>query len=176
MAGAYSRRAAGLNRRLPGDDVPVLLTRLARVVAAAGLLGLAAPAGADAKVFRGETAQGRAASVVVGSDALVRRARVNWRAPCRRGRYVDRTDFEPPLDVSTPDSIADEGVYRTRSPGGIRARVTVGLRGRRTFDAAHPRRESWRGTLRVQVLVTRNGRYLDTCGVRTLRWHVRLVA
>jgi hypothetical protein len=175
MAAAYSRRSAGLKRRLRGDDVLVLRARLSRLVAAAGLVGLAVPGAADAKVFRGETAQGRAASVVVGADELVRRARVNWRAPCRRGRYVDRTDFTPPFDASTPDSISDDGVYRTRSPGGIRARVTVALRGRRIFDTAHPRQESWRGTLRVQVLVTRNGRYVDTCGVRSLRWRVRLV-
>jgi hypothetical protein len=144
------------------------------LLAAAVAIGLAAPGAAQAKVFRGETAQGRAASVVVGSDGLVRRARVNWRAPCRHGRYVDRTDFIPPLDVSTPDRIADEGVYRTRA-GGIRSRVTIRLRARRIFDPAHPRREAWRGTLRVQVLVTRDGRYVDTCGLRRLRWRVRLV-
>jgi hypothetical protein len=112
---------------------------------------------------------------VVGSDDLVRRARVNWRATCRHGRYVDRTDFTPPLDVSTADRIADEGVYRTRTGDGIRSRVTIRLRGRRVFDPDHPRRELWRGTVRVQVLVTRDGRYLDTCAVRRLRWVVRLV-
>ena len=140
------------------------------------LLGsLAVPGAAGAKVFRGETAQGRAASVVVGSDSLVRRARVNWRARCRSGRFVDRTDFTRPFDSSTADAIADEGVYRIRQRGGWRARVTVRLRGRRIFDAAHPLSESWRGTLRAEVLVTRRDHYVDTCRLPRLPWRVRLV-
>ena len=154
MAAAYSRSAAVL------------------VI----LLGcLAVPGVAEAKVFRGETAQGRAASVVVGSDSLVRRARVNWRARCRKGRFVDRTDFTRPFDSSTADAIADEGVYRIRQRGGWRVRVTVRLRARRVFDAAHPLRESWSGTLGARVLVTRRGRYVDTCTLRRLRWRARLV-
>jgi len=145
------------------------------VVAAALAIAVAAPSAAQAKVFRGKTAQGRNAAVVVGSDSLVRRARIDWRAPCRDGRFVDRTDFERPLDSSTPDAIADEGVYRVRERGGIRSRVTVSIEGRRVFDPARPRREAWRGTLRVQVLVTRRGRYVDTCRLRALRWRVRLI-
>lgn len=144
-------------------------------VLAALVTGAALPATVQAKVFRGTTAQGRAASIVVGSDALVRRARVNWRASCRKGRFVDRTDFVRPYDVSTPDAIADDGVYRLGEGRGIRSRVTVRLRARRTFDAAHPARETWRGTLSVRVLVTRDGRYVDTCRLRRLRWHVRVV-
>jgi hypothetical protein len=154
MAAAYSRPAA------------VLLI----------LLGcLAVPGVAEGKVFRGETAQGRAASVVVGSDSLVRRARVNWRARCRKGRFVDRTDFTRPFDSSTSDAIRDEGVYRIRQRGGWRARVTVRVAGRRSFDAAHPLLESWHGTLRARVIVTHRGRYVDTCRLRRLRWRVRLV-
>ena len=146
------------------------------VLGAALALAVAAPPAAHAKVFRGETAQGRNASLVVGSDGLVRRARVNWRARCRNGRFVDRTDFTPPFDAVTMDSLTDAGVYRLRERGGIRSRVTVRIRGRRSFDAAHPRRESWRGTLRAQVLVTRNGNYVDTCRLRRLRWRVTLVS
>ena len=144
-------------------------------IAAALAIAVAAPPAAQAKVFRGKTAQGRNASVVVGSDSLVRRARVNWRARCRSGRFVDRTDFERPLDSSTPGAIADAGVYRIRERGGIRSRVTVSIEGRRAFDPARPRREAWSGSLRVQVLVTRNGRYVDTCRLQRLRWRVRLV-
>ena len=133
------------------------------------------PAAAEAKVFRGETAQGRAASVVVGTDSLVRRVRVGWRARCHEGRFVDRTDFTRPFDSSTTNAVADQGVYRIRQRGGWRARVTVRLRGRRIFDAAHPRRETWRGTLRAEVLVSRRGNYVDTCTLRRLRWRARLV-
>jgi hypothetical protein len=152
----------------------VLRAPLAAVVTALAI-GLVAPGAAHGKTFRGKTSQGRAASVVTGSDNLVRKARVNWRAPCRKGRFLDRTDFSPPLDASTPDAFMDEGVYRIRDTDGIRARVTVRVEGTHVLDPARPEAELWRGTLQVTVLVTKRGRYLDTCRIERLRWRARLV-
>jgi hypothetical protein len=133
---------------------------------------LAADATAHAKVFRGETSQGRHASLVVGSDGLLRTARVNWRSRCRQGRIVSRTFFLRPHAQSTPDGFFDSGTYRRRQQGGYRLRFTAAIRGRRI---AGPGTERWRGTFRVKVLVTRRGRYVDTCRLRGLRWKTRLV-
>ena len=73
---------------------------------------VAAAAAAEATVFRGKTTQGRPASVVIGSDGLLRAARVNWRARCRFGRTRDKTIFSRPHDESTPDAFSDAGTYR----------------------------------------------------------------
>src|SRR5215207_4239956 len=129
-------------------------------------------AAAQAKVFRGETGQGRRASVVVGTDGLVRAARVNWRARCRDGRVFEKTLFSRPHDSSTPDAFFDTGTYRGRSKGGYRLWFTTSIRGERRGSGAN---ERWRGTFRAKVLVTRRGRYVDTCRLRTLRWRARLV-
>jgi hypothetical protein len=147
-----------------------MLRRAALSVLAAALAG--APA-AEAKVFRGETAQGRPASVVIGSDGLLRAARVNWRGRCRAGRVTEKTMFSRPHDRSTPDAFSDTGTYRARSGDGYRLRFTTAIRGRRLGSGA---RERWRGTFRAKVLVTRRGRYVDTCRVRGLRWRARLVS
>ena len=140
------------------------------LLAAAALLAFEGVAAA--KVFRGETGQGRRASVVVGTDNLLRAARVNWRARCRDGRVFEKTIFTRPHDQSTPDAFFDTGTYRGRSSDGYRLRFTVTIRGERRGAGAN---ERWRGTFRAKVLVTRRGRYVDTCRLRTLRWRARLV-
>ena len=132
---------------------------------------VAADATAQAKVFRGETSQGRRASLVVGSDGLLRTARVNWRSRCRSGRLQSRTVFLRPHAESTPDAFLDTGTYRRRD-GRYRLRFTTTVRGGRI---AGPGTERWRGTFRAKVLVTSRGRYVDTCRVRGLRWTARLV-
>jgi len=142
-----------------------------RVLTALLVLGLA-PATADAEVFRRKTTQGRPASVVVGSDGLLRTARVNWRARCRYGRIAEKTSFLRPHDISTPDAFRDGGVYRKRQRGGYRLRFTPVIRGERVAAASG---ERWRGTFRATVLVTRRGNYVDTCRVKRLRWTARLV-
>ena len=141
------------------------------LLTAAALLAFDAAA-AQAKVFRGETGQGRRASVVVGTDNLLRAARVNWRARCRDGRVFEKTIFTRPHDQSTPDAFFDTGIYRGRSSDGYRLRFTVTIRGQRLGTGA---RERWRGTFRAKVLVTRRGNYVDTCRLRPLRWRARLV-
>lgn len=142
-----------------------------RALATLLVLGVA-PATADAKVFRGKTTQGRPASVVIGTDGLLRTARVNWRARCRFGRVAEKTSFLRPHDVSTPDAFRDGGVYRKRQRGGYRLRFTPVIRGERITG---PRGERWRGTFRAKVLVTRRGNYVDTCRVSRLRWTARPV-
>ena len=131
----------------------------------------AADATAHAKVFRGDTAQGRHASLVIGSDGLLRTARINWRAGCRKGRVHDKTSFIRPHDQSSPDAFFDSGTFRARDDDGYRLRFTTTIRGRRITAG----RERWRGTFRAKVLVSRRGRWVDTCRLRGLRWSARLV-
>jgi hypothetical protein len=146
------------------------MARLIALAALSMLMFVATAASAEAKVFRGKTNQGRAASVVIGSDGLLRNARVNWRARCRKGRVRDKTSFTRPHDQSAPDAFFDEGVYRSRDDGGYRLRFTVSIRGTRIADT---RGERWRGTFRAKVLVTRRGHYVDTCRSGRLRFTLR---
>jgi hypothetical protein len=128
----------------------------------------AVPATADAAVFRGDTSQGRPASLVIGSDGLLRAARVNWRTECRSGRFKTKTSFLRPHDASAPESFRDSGTYRTRG-AGYRFRTTASVRGHKVGE------RRWRGRFSAKVLVTRDGRYVDTCRLRRLNWSVRLV-
>jgi hypothetical protein len=130
---------------------------------------------ADAKEFRGKTRQGRPVSVVVGTDGLVRTARIAWRARCRHGRVRTATRFVSPLDAATRNAFQDTGVYRKRQGGGYRLRFSPHIRGRRVFDPSRPEAERWRGTFSARVLVTRRGRHVDTCRIAGLRWSARLV-
>ena len=135
------------------------------------LMFVAAAASAEAKVFRGKTNQGRAASVVIGSDGLLRAARVNWRSRCSQGgRLRDKTGFSRPHDQSSPDAFFDEGTYRRNDGNGYRLRFTTSIRAIRTTG---DRGERWRGSFRMKVLVTRNGRYVDTCRTGRLRFTLR---
>ena len=147
------------------------MVRLIALAALSMLMFVAAAASAEAKVFRGKTNQGRPASVVIGSDGLLRNARVNWRARCRtEGRVREKTSFTRPHDQTAPDAFFDEGTYRARTTDGYRLRFTVSIRGTRIADA---RGERWRGTFRAKVLVTKRGRYVDTCRSGRLRFTLR---
>ena len=123
---------------------------------------VAAAAGAEAKVFRGKTSQGRPAAAIIGTDGLLRTASVNWRARCRDGRLRDKTYFLRPHDASTPDAFADAGTYR-RKDGRFRIRFTGSISATRIADESG---ERWRGTFRLKALVTRRGHYVDTCRSR----------
>ena len=146
------------------------MLRLIALVALSMLMFVAAATAAEAKVFRGKTTQGRPASVVIGSDGLLRAARVNWRGRCRGGRVREKTSFTRPHDQSSPDAFFDEGTYRSRDDDGYRLRVTVSIRAARIADE---RGERWRGTFRAKVLVTKRGRYVDTCRSGRLRFTLR---
>ena len=149
------------------------MVRLIALAALSMLMFVTAAASAEAKVFRGKTNQLRPGSVVIGTDGLLRNARVNWRGRCRTGgRVRDKTAFTRPHDQSSPDAFFDEGIYRSRDDEGYRLRFTVSIRGTRIAGTAG---ERWRGTFRAKVLVTRRGHYVDTCRVKRLRWTARLV-
>ncbi len=130
---------------------------------------LAGATAAEAKVFRGETKQGRTMSLVIGSDGLLRVARVSWRGTCRTGRSNDRSYFLRPHDESTPDAFRDSGTYRSRDNDGYRLRHTATITGRRVGSGTS---ERWRGTFKDKILVSRRGKYVDTCRVKT-RWTAR---
>jgi hypothetical protein len=125
---------------------------------------LAAPTVAEAKTWRGKTKQGRAVTVRTGADDLVDPVRVSWRAPCKKGHYVSRTLFAPPLDVSKADVFEDSGTYHKLLDDDYRARNTVFVRGRLGADGR------WRGKFRVRTLVTRDGEVVDSCRLKRVRW------
>ena len=148
------------------------MLRLIALAALSMLMFVAAAGSAEAKVFRGKTDKGRRAAVIIGSDGLLRTASVHWRAHCiQGGRLADKTYFLRPHDESTPDRFADSGTYR-RSDGKYRLRFTGSIRGHRTVGE---RGERWRGTFRLKILVTRGGRYVDTCRTGRLRFTLRPV-
>jgi hypothetical protein len=142
----------------------MLSTRLALAVACAVVVTVGGASVAEAKTWRGKTKQGRAVSVRTGADDLVDQVRVSWRAPCKKGHYVSRTLFEPPLDVSETDVFEHSGTYRKRLPDGYRARNTVFVRGTLGAD------DHWRGTFRVRTRVTRHGEVVDRCRLKGVRW------
>ena len=147
------------------------MVRLIALATLSMLMFAAAAASAEAKVFRGKTNQGRAASVVIGSDGLLRKASVNWRSRCKQGgRLRDKTYFLRPIDQSTPDAFLDEGTYRRKDGNGYRLRFSGSIRAARIADAGG---ERWRGTFRMKILVTRNGRYVDTCRTGRLSFTLR---
>ena len=137
-----------------------MLRLIALAVLSMGMF-VAAAASAEAKVFRGKTSQGRPAAVIIGSDGLLRTASVNWRARCRDGRLRDKSYFLRPHDFSSPDAFADAGTYR-RKDGRFRIRFTASIKATRTTAGG----ERWSGSFRLKALVTRGGRYVDTCRTR----------
>lgn len=60
--------------------------------------------------------------------------------------------------------------YRRTDSQGYRLRFTGSIRGTRIADE---RGERWRGTLRMKVLVTRRGHYVETCRTGKLRFTLR---
>ena len=147
------------------------MVRLIALAALSMMMFVAAAAGAEAKVFRGKTNQGRPAAAIIGSDGLLRTASVNWRSRCvQGGRLRDKTYFLRPHDESTPDTFADTGTYRRTDGKGYRLRFSGTIRATRIADE---RGERWRGTFRMKILVTRKGRYVDTCRTGRLRFTLR---
>jgi hypothetical protein len=147
------------------------MLRLIALAALSMLMFVAAAGSAEAKVFRGKTDKGRRAAVIIGSDGLLRTASVHWRAHCiQGGRLADKTYFLRPHDESTPDRFADAGTFRRTDGKGYRLRFTASIRGHRTVGE---RGERWRGTFRLKILVTRKGRYVDTCRTGRLRFTLR---
>ena len=135
-------------------------------VAAALSTLLIAAVPADAKTFRGKTNQGRTASLVTGADGVPTRVRVSWRAPCKQPGYraTGGTRFSPPFTSATPDVVTDTNkTYRVRLKGGMRGRITTNLVVNRQGDR-------WVGTLGVRELFAKNGKVIDVCQVKRVRF------
>lgn len=128
------------------------------------VLATALPASASAATWKGKTRQGRGVVVRTGDDGTVNRIRIGWKARCADGSYTSRTLFVRPLDSATSTSFADAGSYRAR-PAGYKARIWVRIAG--NLDAGE---QTWSGTFRVKVRVSKGGEHVDTCRLRRLRW------
>jgi hypothetical protein len=128
---------------------------------------LVAPATSGATTWRGNTAQHRAATVRTGSDGLVTRVRIAWRARCQNGRYTSTTLFVPPYDASSTAAFEDTGTYHVRIRGGYRARHTAFVSASLDADGV------WRGTFHVRTRVTRKGKFIDSCRLKSVRWSAK---
>jgi len=139
--------------------------RVLLVLVATWAVVCVAPSWALADTWKGTTRQGRGVVVHTGSDGVVARVRIGWRAHCGDGTYTSRTLFRAPLDEATTSSFADAGRYRGHPPG-YQSKIWVRIGGR-LVDG------SWRGTFRVRVRVTHEGERVDTCRLKKLRWRAR---
>src|SRR4051794_22883681 len=117
-------------------DQRTMLRLLAVAAFSSAVLAVSATT-AEAKVFRGKTSAGRAASVVTGTGGLLPTAPPTWRARCRCGGGADRAQFRRPPDSASADAFSDAGTYRRRD-GSFRLRFTASISGTRVFDPAHP--------------------------------------
>jgi hypothetical protein len=139
---------------------------LKSIAAAALSTLLISAAPADAKTFRGKTNQGRTASLVTGADGVPTRVRVSWRAPCKRQGFhaTGGTSFAAPFSTVTADLVQDTGKsYRVRIKGGLRGRIGTELTVNRDGDR-------WVGTLGIKELFAKNGRVVDACQVKKVRF------
>jgi hypothetical protein len=134
------------------------------VLVAVCALAVVLPATASAATWKGKTHQGRAVVVHAADNGTVNRIRIGWKARCGSGNYSSRTLFLPPLDSATSSTFADAGSYRAR-PEGYQARIWVRIAG--NLDAGE---QTWSGTFRVKVRVSKGGEHVDTCRLRRLRW------
>jgi len=129
---------------------------------------LAAPAGADAKLWKGKTKQGRVVSVRTGADGLVTAVRIRWKSRCDDGRTLTgRTGFRPPFDRSEPRGFEDGGEYPDETTSGLTSTNTAFVRG--TLTRGGP----WRGRFHITSVLQRNGRTVATCRLRSTRWTAR---
>jgi hypothetical protein len=136
-----------------------------------GMLAGGAQAQADIR-FKGKSGQGRTVNFRTSDEGMVERFAISWRGNCRRPGFVflagTQTTPASPFEVSTRNRFVDVGGYRERLAGGRRARFRARTVGRRVSE------HRWRGIFRITVRVTRRGKLLDRCHLRT-RWRVRRV-
>jgi hypothetical protein len=140
--------------------------RAATVIATAVLVTATSASAADATTYRGKTKQGRHASIVTAADGTPTRALIGWQAPCRREGFVyrNKTLWLPPFVSAAPGQLQDGGVLHRRLRNGLRARSTLSITGSLRADG------NWRGVFRVKVMITRHGRWVDTCRLKRDRW------
>ena len=138
----------------------------ASIALSALMFAAAVPAATDAATFRGKTSQGRTASLVTGADGVPTRVRVSWRAPCKKPgfRATGGTRFQAPFTAVNADVVQDTGkTYRVRITGGLRGRISTDLVVNRSGDR-------WVGTLGVREMFGREGKVIDVCQVKRIRF------
>ena len=148
-----------------------------RIVVASLCAWLVLVGTADARSFRGQTSQDRLATVVTDADGLVQRLRISYSAPCRAGqayRFPNVFRFEAPLDASTVDEVRDTVTVRQRLKGGGRSRQTASIVAHRTVEAAGA--ETWSGTFKTRIVLSRSGKRLDTCELKRVRFQASTIA
>jgi len=136
------------------------------MLAAVSAVLLAVPAVAEAKTWRGKTKQGRSVLVRTGSDGVVKRAWIDYRARCDDGNsFLHRIEFLPPLDATSTNSFQDEGVIKwTFRVSRERAK------GRTSIDGGLRSSGRWTGNFRLRVKISRNGRVIATCRSGRVGW------
>jgi hypothetical protein len=105
-----------------------------------------------------------AKTVRTGSDDLVNRVRIAWRARCEKGRYTSTTLFVAPFDSSSKTAFEHAGTSHARIPGGYRARHTASV------SATLAANGVWHGTFEVRTRVSRNGKFVDRCRLKRVDW------
>ena len=127
---------------------------------------LLVPEVAQAAKWKGETRQGRLVEVTTGSDGLVTRARIRYRARCGDGKTLSSgVIFLAPLQAATATGFRDGGVFRFKLGGGERAKATTRIEG------GLRRSGRWTGDFRVTVRVTRkSGRFVTNCRSGRIGW------
>jgi hypothetical protein len=138
--------------------------RVVLALAALCAVVAAAPASASAGTWSGKTKQGRAVMLRTDGDGLVTRARIGWKARCQDGTYSSRTIFLPPFDTSSSSAFSAAGDYTARPKGYVSA-IHVTVKGA-WVDAS----DRWHGTFTVRVRVRKDGKLVDTCRLKKLRW------
>jgi len=138
---------------------------IAALIAAATVTMLV-PEVAQAAKWRGETRQGRLAAVTTGSDGLVSRARIRYRASCGDGKTLSSgVIFLAPLQASTTTGFRDGGVFRFNLGGGERAKATTEI------DGGLRQSGRWTGNFRVTVRITRkSGKFVTNCRSGRIGW------
>jgi hypothetical protein len=128
------------------------------------VLLVAAPAVADAAIFRGETSQGRGAVLKTTAKGRPYRVKVSFRAPCTdHKRLKAGTFFRSPFDRRSRTRVRDEGRYTFRL-GEERIRAKVSMRGHRVSPT------KWRGRYEGHFVVRRDGQKVATCATPLVHW------
>jgi hypothetical protein len=136
-----------------------------RVVCVAVAALLLVPAVADAARWRGKTRQGRLALVVTGSDGVVSKVRIRYRARCSDDKVLTSgVLFRRPLDSATTTSFNDSGRFDFRLPNREHAWA------RTSVDGGLRRSGRWTGNFRIRLRITRNGRFVANCRTGRIGW------
>jgi hypothetical protein len=139
--------------------------RLPAAICATAVALLLVPTAADAAKWRGETRQGRLAVVVTGSDGLVTKVRIRYRAACGDDKTLSSgVVFAAPFDTSSSTSFEDVGTFSFDLPNGERARA------RTRVDGGLRESGRWTGNFRVRLRITRNGRFVTNCRSGRVGW------